>query len=153
LVRIAALIAVLAVCPGHLARATDSANWELVVRAFGGARSGETKTFWVGLRNASKVERAFCMLGVYYEFDRTDGATEGRFSDAHPGGGSPHPCAAPVSTLVLPGQTHFAVATPSLPPQAVKGSLRFGMTASEACTSEPCTLAERIDLRELRAAH
>ena len=119
--------------------ADSPSNWTLVVRPFGTAHRESAESFWVGLKNTSGRDRAFCMLGVRYAFDLPDGSLVDLPSVEYPPVGSPHPCADSMGTLVLAGETYFVQVKPTLPAEAVRSAgLRFSVVAEEACLAPKC---------------
>jgi hypothetical protein len=112
--------------------------WTLVVRPFGTTDRDAAEAFWVGLRNASTQDRAFCVLGVRYAFTLPDGTIVEQPTVEYPDVRSPHSCADSMGILVLPGETHFVQVKPRRPSNAARSSLRFGVIAEEACLTPGC---------------
>lgn len=142
-------IVMLFITAGTAAFAGPGPTWAIVVRPFGSENRGQAESFWVGLRNASDQDRAFCALGVRYTFELADGGLVDKPSVEHPVVGSPHPCADSMGTLVLAGETHFVQVRPRLPPDAVRSSgLRFRVVAEEACLTPNCREHAAITVAE-----
>ena len=112
--------------------------WTLVVRPFGTTDRDAAEAFWVGLRNASTQDRAFCVLGVRYAFTLRDGTIIDKPTAEYPNVRSPHSCADSMGILVLPGETHFVQVTPHRASNAARSSLRFSVIAEEACLTPGC---------------
>jgi alkanesulfonate monooxygenase SsuD/methylene tetrahydromethanopterin reductase-like flavin-dependent oxidoreductase (luciferase family) len=114
-------------------------TWALVVRPFGSENREMAESFWVGLRNASDKDRAFCGLGVRYTFELANGSLLDRPSVEYPVVGSPHTCADSMGTLVLAGETYFVQVRPRIPRDAVRSAgVRFWVVAEEACLTPKC---------------
>jgi alkanesulfonate monooxygenase SsuD/methylene tetrahydromethanopterin reductase-like flavin-dependent oxidoreductase (luciferase family) len=114
-------------------------TWAVVVRPFGSANREMAESFWVGLRNTSDKDRAFCGLGVRYTFELAKGSLVDRPSAEYPVVGSPHTCADSMGTLVLAGETYFVQVRPRLPSDAVRSAgVRFMVVAEEACLTPNC---------------
>jgi hypothetical protein len=129
--------------------ARPSADWTLVVRPFGSQPREAAQSFWVGLRNASSSDRAFCGLGVRYQFELSNGDLVDKPSVEYPVVGSPHHCADSMGILVLAGETHFVQVTPRLPSDFVRTSgLRFRVVAEEACVTPNCREHPAISVEE-----
>ena len=118
-----------------------SKEWQVVVRPFQ-PQSANQGLFWVGLRNEAAVPRAFCLLGVRFSYELSDGSLLEQPSKEYPSGGSVGPCAPSLGNLVLPGETHFVKVQVVQPRNAVRGTLAFTVTAEETCVQEgPCVHA------------
>ena len=122
--------------------------WTVVVRPIGTTDRDAAEAFWVGLRNASTQDRAFCALGVRYAFTLRDGTIIDRPTVEYPGVRSPHSCADSMGILVLPGETHFVHVTPHRPSNAARSSLRFSISAEEACLTPGCREHPTIMINE-----
>lgn len=130
-------------------------DWEVVVRPYQAATTESEKFYWVGLRNKALTTRAFCLLGVRYSYDLEDGSLVDQPTKEYPSVGSPHPCAAAVGHLVLPGETHFVKVRVALPKEAEpRGAVRFRITAEETCADrEPCKHTPIIASEEKADVH
>lgn len=117
-----------------------STNWEVIVRPYQVETTERERLYWVGLRNRAVTPRAFCLLGVRYTYDLEDGSLVDQPTNEYPSVGSPHPCAAAVGHLVLPGETHFVKIRVALPKEAEpRGGIHFRITAEETCAdADPC---------------
>ncbi|MET0556096.1 MAG: hypothetical protein ABW221_23860 [Vicinamibacteria bacterium] len=122
---------------------SETRDWTVVARPFRADGAGEERFYWIGLRNATDSARAFCTLGVSYEYDLPDGATVMQSTVEYPSVGSPHRCDPSIGHLVLPGQTHFVKVSISPAARADgRRGVRFSITGEQACVdSRPCARA------------
>jgi alkanesulfonate monooxygenase SsuD/methylene tetrahydromethanopterin reductase-like flavin-dependent oxidoreductase (luciferase family) len=134
----AAIVAVF-IGAASVAFAEPAPTWTVAVRPFGAESREAAESFWVGLRNTSGQDRAFCALGVRYTFELANGSLVDRPSVEYPVVGSPHKCADTTGTLVLAGETYFVQVRPRLPRDAVRSAgVRFSVIAEQACLTPNC---------------
>jgi hypothetical protein len=120
------------------------ASWKLDVRQYEVPLNAPPRPtlFWLGLTNASREPRAFCLYGVYYGYETAQGEVVFAPSESHPNMGAVHGCSsvAEAGNLVLPGETHFVkVRLPQLPDSVLQSGIEFSVSAEDACvTSQRC---------------
>jgi hypothetical protein len=119
--------------------------WQAVVRPFGFEAGGTAESFWVGLRNTSETDRAFCGLGVRFGYSVENGNLVDQRSEEYPAIGWVGPCSEDQITLVRARETHFVKVRPRLPTDFVRsGGLRVRIVAKEACLSPNCSASSSI---------
>jgi len=93
--------------------------------------------YWVGLKNNTRADRAFCRLGITYFIDLPSGETLFRSAKGYPTIGSPHRCPAGSGNLVLAGETHFVEVEVVFPEEAEPNSeVRFEVTGQDTCMDD-----------------
>ena len=106
--------------------------WKAVAQPFGFEPREVAEAFWVGLRNTSDRDRAFCVV-VRYGYSVGNEGLVDQSSEEYPAIGWVGPCSQDGITLVRAGETYFVKVRPRLPADFVRSQgLRFRISAREA---------------------